>query len=91
MADLDIDYQKPSIIFISFVDYSLTRNLRNLPEKFNLERMRALMQRLGNPQDQYPVIHVAGTKGKGSTSALIASALQAAGYRVGFYTSPAPD
>jgi len=58
--------------------------LRNLPEKFNLERMRALMQRLGNPQDQYPVIHVAGTKGKGSTSALIASALQAAGYRVGF-------
>ena len=88
MADLDTDYQKTLDYLYSCVDYSLTRNLRNLPEKFNLERMRALMQRLGNPQDQYPVIHVAGTKGKGSTSALIAGALQAAGYRVGFYTSP---
>lgn len=88
MTDLDVAYQQTLDYLYSFVDYSLTRNLRNLPEKFNLDRMRALMMRLENPQDKYPVIHVAGTKGKGSTSALIASALQAAGYRVGFYTSP---
>jgi dihydrofolate synthase/folylpolyglutamate synthase len=50
--------------------------------------MRALMSELGNPQDQYPIIHVAGTKGKGSVSALSASALHAAGFRVGLYTSP---
>ena len=86
--DLDVAYQIALDYLYSFVDYSLTRNLRNLPEKFNLERMRALMQRMGNPQQDYPVIHVAGTKGKGSTAAMIAGGLQAAGYRVGFYTSP---
>jgi dihydrofolate synthase/folylpolyglutamate synthase len=86
--DLESDYQQALDYLYSFVDYSLTRNLRNLPEKFNLERMRALMQRIGNPHQKYPVIHVAGTKGKGSTAAMIAGGLQAAGYRVGFYTSP---
>ena len=49
---------------------------------------RASVRRLGNPQNSYPIIHVAGTKGKGSTSALCASALRAAGYTVGLYTSP---
>jgi dihydrofolate synthase/folylpolyglutamate synthase len=88
MTELDAAYQQALDYLYSFVDYSLTRNLRNLPEKFNLGRMRALMERLGNPHQKYPVIHVAGTKGKGSTAALIAGALQAAGYRVGFYSSP---
>ena len=46
------------------------------------------MARLGNPERQYPVIHVAGTKGKGSVSVMCASALRAQGYRTGFYTSP---
>jgi dihydrofolate synthase/folylpolyglutamate synthase len=50
--------------------------------------MFALMEELGNPQEKYPIIHVAGTKGKGSVCALCASALQAAGYTVGLYTSP---
>ncbi len=50
--------------------------------------MVAFLQRMGDPHHAYPVIHVAGTKGKGSTAALMASALQAAGYRVGLYTSP---
>ncbi|TLN23908.1 hypothetical protein FDZ74_03345, partial [bacterium] len=88
MTELDAAFQQALDYLYSFVDYSLTRNLRNLPEKFNLDRMRALMLRLGNPHQKYPVIHVAGTKGKGSTAAMIAGALQAAGYRVGFYTSP---
>jgi dihydrofolate synthase/folylpolyglutamate synthase len=72
----------------SFVDYSLQRTFRYSPQTFDLSRMRVLLERLGNPQDSYPVIHVAGTKGKGSVSALTASALRAAGYRTGFYTSP---
>jgi dihydrofolate synthase/folylpolyglutamate synthase len=50
--------------------------------------MFALMEELGNPQKNYPTIHVAGTKGKGSVSALCAAGLQAAGYKVGLYTSP---
>ncbi len=53
-----------------------------------LERMRALLHALDNPQAQYPVIHIAGTKGKGSTAALIESMFRAGGYRTGLYTSP---
>jgi dihydrofolate synthase/folylpolyglutamate synthase len=72
----------------SFVDYSLKHSSELAKAEFNLDRMFALMGELGNPQSQYPIIHVAGTKGKGSVSALCASALQAAGYKVGLYTSP---
>ncbi len=72
----------------SFVDYSLTKQLRYSAEKFNLQRMRDLMDKMGNPHQNYPVVHIAGTKGKGSTSVLIAAVLQGAGYKVGLYTSP---
>ena len=53
-----------------------------------LERTIELTERLGRPQDTLKFIHVAGTNGKGSTSAMLASILQKAGYRVGLYTSP---
>ena len=61
-------------------------------EKFGinlrLERITTLLDQLGNPQQSFNSIHVAGTNGKGSTCAMIASILNAAGYRVGLYTSP---
>ncbi|HRQ22324.1 MAG TPA: folylpolyglutamate synthase/dihydrofolate synthase family protein, partial [Anaerolineales bacterium] len=72
----------------SFVDYSLKHSSELAKADFNLDRMFALMEALGEPQTKYPIIHVAGTKGKGSVSALCASALGAAGYKVGLYTSP---
>lgn len=53
-----------------------------------LGRMRALLRPLGSPHRKYPSIIVAGTNGKGSTSATLASILVTAGYRTGFYTSP---
>ncbi|PLX43652.1 MAG: bifunctional folylpolyglutamate synthase/dihydrofolate synthase [Deltaproteobacteria bacterium] len=53
-----------------------------------LERMWCVLELLGNPQRAYPSIHVAGTNGKGSTSAIVASILKEAGVRTGFYTSP---
>ncbi len=53
-----------------------------------LSRTRELCNRLGRPQDSLRFIHVAGTNGKGSTSAMLASILEEAGYRVGLYTSP---
>lgn len=81
-------YQAALDYLYSFIDYSLTRSFRYSADKFNLGRMAALLERLGNPDKAYPVIHVAGTKGKGSVSALCASALWAAGYRAGLYTSP---
>jgi dihydrofolate synthase/folylpolyglutamate synthase len=56
--------------------------------ELGLERMTILLDRLGNPQRGIPVIHVAGTNGKGSVCALISHVLWAAGYRVGRYNSP---
>jgi dihydrofolate synthase/folylpolyglutamate synthase len=53
-----------------------------------LSRMRALLRALGHPEKRYRCVIVAGTNGKGSTSAMLASILDAAGYRTGFYTSP---
>jgi len=57
-------------------------------EDFRLARMARLLELLGQPQQSLPVVHVAGTKGKGSTSAMLASMLRAAGLRVGLFTSP---
>ena len=75
-------------IIYSYVDYSMThaKDLKNNP--FTLNNISAFLQKLGNPQKNYPVIHVAGTKGKGSVCAMLAAALQNAGYRTGLYTSP---
>lgn len=56
--------------------------------KLGNERMEALLQRLGSPHRALPIIHVAGTKGKGSTVAMCAAILQAAGYKTGQYLSP---
>lgn len=72
----------------SFIDYSIKRRYRYSPDVFELDRVRDLLSRLGNPHQQYRSVHVAGTKGKGSTSAMIAAALSAAGYRTGLYSSP---
>ncbi len=55
---------------------------------FRLDRIRALLQRLGDPHLSVPTLHVTGTNGKGSTSAMLSSMLQAHGLRVGLYTSP---
>ena len=88
MFEIDQYYQSALDFLYSFVDYSLTRQLRYAPDKFDLERMRALMRLMGDPQNSYPIVHVAGTKGKGSTAAMIVSVLREAGYRTGFYTSP---
>lgn len=56
--------------------------------KFGLETTRALLTELGNPQDQFAVVHIGGTNGKGSVATLVADALSAAGFRTGLYTSP---
>jgi dihydrofolate synthase / folylpolyglutamate synthase len=58
------------------------------PGDLKLDRMRALLRRLGDPHRRVRSVHVAGTKGKGSTSALLASVLGAAGHRTGLFTSP---
>lgn len=66
--------------------YALGNELKTV--KFGLDRIQTLLTALGNPQRAYRVVHVAGTNGKGSTCAMIAAGLQAAGFRTGLYTSP---
>ncbi len=72
----------------SLADYEKQRIERYTPEDFRLERIEEFLALLGNPHRAYPTLHVAGTKGKGSVSAMLATVAQAAGLKVGLYTSP---
>ena len=83
-----MNYQAALSYILSFTDYEKLPAFLYTPANFDLRRMAELLQRAGNPHLTSPAIHVAGTKGKGSTAAMIASALSAAGYRTGLYTSP---
>ncbi len=58
------------------------------PDDLKLDRMRSVLRALGDPHRRLRIVHVAGTKGKGSSSAMLATVLQSAGYRVGLFTSP---
>jgi dihydrofolate synthase/folylpolyglutamate synthase len=58
------------------------------PDDLKLDRMRALLELLGNPHQRLKIIHVAGSKGKGSTSAMLAAIARRSGYRTGLFTSP---
>ncbi len=63
-------------------------NLQKFGIKLGLDTIRSFLKEIDSPHRQYPVIHIAGTNGKGSTAAMVASLFQAAGYRVGLYSSP---
>ena len=88
MSNTETAYNHALDYLYSYVDYSLKHISELAKAEFNLDRIFALMEELENPQKKYPIIHVAGTKGKGSVAALCASALKAAGLEVGLYTSP---
>jgi dihydrofolate synthase/folylpolyglutamate synthase len=91
MTTVEEAYQNALDYLYSFVDFSMQKSVTYSPDRFKLERMQTLLASLGNPQDKYPVVHVAGTKGKGSVCILCTSALIQAGYKVGLYTSPHLD
>ena len=77
---LDYLYELANYERIALSNYS--------PATLNLDRMRDLLAALGNPHERYKTIHVAGTKGKGSTAAMLASCLRQLGQKAGLYTSP---
>jgi dihydrofolate synthase/folylpolyglutamate synthase len=81
-------YQEALDYLYSFIDYSVERSYRYSADVFELQRVFDLLHELGDPQSTFKSFHIAGTKGKGSVSAMLASILQAGGYRVGLYTSP---
>jgi dihydrofolate synthase / folylpolyglutamate synthase len=85
---------------LGFIEYLMTMNFEEATEylyslgnetlamKLGLESVRALARISSEPQKRFPAVHIAGTNGKGSTAAMTASVLRAAGFRVGLYSSP---
>lgn len=82
-----MNYQQALDYLYSFVDYETTPPPRDAAH-YDLRRVEELLACLGNPHLKAKSVHIAGTKGKGSTAAMIASVLTASGYTTGLYTSP---
>ena len=85
---MNSEYHAALDYLYSFTNYEQQSGYTYNADRFDLGRVHRLMALLGNPHHKYASVHIAGTKGKGSTSAMVASILRAAGYRTGLYTSP---
>ncbi|HEX7592598.1 MAG TPA: folylpolyglutamate synthase/dihydrofolate synthase family protein [Anaerolineae bacterium] len=83
-----MSYRDALAYIYSFTNFEVTPAGDYSSKTFDLTRMERLLAALGNPQHQFRSVHVAGTKGKGSTAAMIESVLRAANQRTGLYTSP---
>ncbi len=80
-------YEEALAYLETFVDYE-RKSQYHYKTAFKLERMERFLSNLGHPEEDLKIIHVAGTKGKGSTACFIAQILKEEGFRVGLYTSP---
>ena len=83
-----MDYQQAENYILSFTDYEKMPGISYTSANYDLRRMEKLLQPLGNPHLGTRTVHIAGTKGKGSTAAMISQTLTASGYRTGLFTSP---
>jgi len=83
-----MEYHDALRYLYSLVDYEKRRIEHYTPREFKLERVFDFLEKLGNPHHSYPTIHIAGTKGKGSVSAMLAAMARAGGLRTALYISP---
>jgi len=81
-------YQSALKYLFSHTDYEQMLRVRYNRDTFSLARMRTLLKRLNDPHKSLRCVHIAGTKGKGSTATMLATMLEACGHKVGLYTSP---
>jgi len=81
-------YQEAISYLFQKTDYEKQQHLRYNVTTFNLQRMENLLSLLGDPHKKIRTVHIAGTKGKGSTATMLAKMLEANNYKVGLYTSP---
>jgi len=82
-----MDYQQALDYIYSYIDYETMRMPRDAAH-YDLRRMDELLAQIGNPHLKARSVHIAGTNGKGSVAAMVASALSGCGYTTGLYTSP---
>ena len=82
------DYDRAVAFLMGRINYERAARVPYRSRDFRLARMERLLRELGDPHLRLPAVHIAGTKGKGSTAVMIESFLRAAGYRTGLYTSP---
>ncbi len=81
-------YESALRYLFAHTDYERMLRVRYNSGTFNLSRMRSLLKRMGDPHKSLRCVHIAGTKGKGSTATMLAQMLKACGHKVGLYTSP---
>lgn len=84
----DDRYHQAVEFLLSRINYERSPSVPYGQRYMKLDRMRQLLNRLGNPDQGMPIVHVAGTKGKGSTSAIVSNILQSSGYLTGLFSSP---
>ena len=83
-----LTYDEALAYLAQFINYEARQPVSYVPEHFNVQDFAAFLQTLGSPHLAFPSVHLAGSKGKGSTAALVASMLSQAGLRTGLFTSP---
>ena len=88
MKVASLDYSQALIQILQLVDYERVSTPAGVPARYDLSRIEALLVQLGEPHKDIPTVHIAGTKGKGSTAAMCTSVLACQGYSTGLYTSP---
>ncbi|MGR3318762.1 MAG: bifunctional folylpolyglutamate synthase/dihydrofolate synthase [Candidatus Anammoxibacter sp.] len=88
MGYIDSSYEETTAFLLGAIDYEKISKYKYDSSSFDLDRMERLLDVAGNPHHNLKTVHVAGTKGKGSTSIMIASILQETQLKVGLFTSP---
>jgi dihydrofolate synthase/folylpolyglutamate synthase len=88
LSSIELSYQHALDFIFSYVDYEKQARFTYDGATLNLDRMERLLELLGHPERSFRSVHIAGTKGKGSTASMLEAILRAAGLRTGLYTSP---
>ena len=88
IMEIQMDYRQAEDYILAFTDYEKVPGIAYTSANYDLRRMAKLLQPLGNPHRGTKTVHIAGTKGKGSTAAMVSEVLGTEGYKTGLFTSP---
>ncbi len=83
-----LTYDEALAYLTQFINYEARQPVSYAPEHFNVQAFAEFLQTFGSPHLAFPSVHIAGSKGKGSTAAMVAAMLSQAGLRTGLFTTP---